>query len=81
MEKVFGIDVSRWQGNFNFSKAITEGIKFAILKAGGSDAGKYKDSKYESYYTTCKQLGIPVGAYYFGNDTTEGIPSVLRCRI
>lgn len=71
MEKVFGIDVSRWQGNFNFSKAITEGIKFAILKAGGSDAGKYKDSKYESYYTTCKQLGIPVGAYYFGNDTTE----------
>ena len=72
----FGIDVSHWQGNFDFKKAKeTEGIEFAILKAGGSDEkpekGKwYKDAEFESYYSKCKALGIPVGAYYFGGDLT-----------
>lgn len=64
----FGIDVSKWQGNFNFKKAKDEGITFAILKAGGSDSGRYKDKKFDSYYAECQTLGIPVGAYYFGND-------------
>lgn len=64
----FGIDVSRWQGNFNFAAAKTEGVGFAILKAGGSDDGRYRDGKFETYYAQCKQLNIPVGAYYFGRD-------------
>lgn len=62
----WGIDVSRWQGNFNFAKAKEEGITFAILKAGGGDAGLYKDSKFERNYAECVRLGIPVGAYFFG---------------
>lgn len=62
----WGIDVSRWQGNFNFAKAKEEGITFAILKAGGGDAGLYKDSKFERNYAECIRLGIPVGAYFFG---------------
>lgn len=66
----FGIDVSKWQGNFNFEKAKKEGITFAILKAGGSDSGRYKDKKFEQFYSDCKKLSIPVGAYYFGNDKT-----------
>ena len=66
----FGIDVSKWQGNFDFKKAKAEGVTFAILKAGGSDSGRYKDKKFESFYKDCKELGIPVGAYYFGNDKT-----------
>lgn len=62
----WGIDVSRWQGNFNFAKAKQEGITFAILKAGGGDAGLYKDGKFDRNYAACVQLGIPVGAYFFG---------------
>lgn len=62
----WGIDVSRWQGNFNFAKAKQEGITFAILKAGGGDSGLYKDSKFERNYAACIELGIPVGAYFFG---------------
>ena len=62
----WGIDVSRWQGNFNFAKAKQEGITFAILKAGGGDAGLYKDGKFERNYAACIELGIPVGAYFFG---------------
>lgn len=41
----FGIDVSHWQGDFDFAKAKeNEGVEFVIIKAGGGDAGLYKDS-------------------------------------
>lgn len=62
----FGIDVSRWQGDFNFAKAKAEGVEFAIIKAGGGDGGLYKDSKYERDYSECVKNGISVGAYFFG---------------
>ena len=38
-----GIDVSHWQGNINFTKVKKAGVDFAIIKAGGSDAGFYRD--------------------------------------
>lgn len=60
-----GIDVSAWQGNIDWQKVKESGIKFAILKAGGSDDGFYKDSKFEQNYKGAKAAGIPVGAYYF----------------
>lgn len=62
----FGIDVSRWQGDFNFKQAMAEGVQFAILKAGGGDDGLYKDSQFENNYKKCKSLGLPIGAYFFG---------------
>lgn len=64
--KAFGIDVSRWQGDFNFQKAKAEGVQYAILKAGGGDAGLYQDRKFETYYAQAKSIGMPVGAYFFG---------------
>ena len=42
-------------------------MRFAIIKAAGADDGKYKDSKFENYYAQCKAIGLPVGAYYYGN--------------
>lgn len=71
----WGIDVSRWQGNFNFAQAKKEGVEFAILKAGGGDAGLYKDSKFERNYAECMKLGIPVGVYFFGQamDTNQAM--------
>lgn len=64
--QTFGIDVSRWQGDFNFTQAKAEGVQFAILKAGGGDDGLYKDGKFEQFYSNAKKNGIPVGAYFFG---------------
>jgi LysM repeat protein len=67
--KTFGIDVSRWQGDFNFSKAKAEGVKFAILRGAYSapavefDGGK--DSKFGAYYTAAKREGLPVGVYQY----------------
>ena len=69
MEK-FGIDVSRWQGDFDFAKAKKEGVKFAIIKAGGADGGLYKDSKFEQNYKNAKAAKIGVGAYFFGSAKT-----------
>ena len=43
---VKGIDVSHWQGNINWAKVKTSGIRFAIIKAGGSDDGFYTDSRW-----------------------------------
>ena len=64
----FGIDVSRWQGDFDFARAKNnEGVEFAILKAGGADDGLYKDSKFEANYKKCEECGLPKGAYFFGN--------------
>lgn len=73
--KTFGIDVSKWQGNFNFENAKKQGVKFAILRAGytGSSDGisKAVDVKFETYYKQCKNLGIPVGAYWYSRATSK----------
>lgn len=51
MEKLFGIDISHWQGDMSIEQARNErGVRFAIIKAAGADDGKYKDSKFENYY-------------------------------
>ena len=60
-----GIDVSRWQGVIDWAKVKASGIRFAILKAGGSDSGFYTDSTFQRNYEGCKANGIAVGAYYF----------------
>lgn len=64
----FGVDISRWQKGFNLDTAIAEGVQYAIIKAGGSDDGRYKDGQFEKFYEECKKRGLPVGAYYFGKD-------------
>lgn len=60
-----GIDVSRWQGTIDWAKVKAAGIRFAILKCGGSDAGFYSDRTFEYNYNEAKKNGIAVGAYYF----------------
>lgn len=60
--KVFGIDVSKWNGDFDFSKAKSEGVKFSILR--GAYACE-KDVRFESYYKACTAVGLPVGVYHY----------------
>lgn len=59
-----GIDVSKYQGNIAWKQVKDSGIEFAIIKAGGSDAGFYTDPTYEANYKNAKAVGMPVGAYY-----------------
>ena len=60
-----GIDVSRFQGVIDWAAVKAAGVDFAIIKAGGSDAGLYTDSAYERNYEGAKAAGVPVGAYYY----------------
>ena len=62
----FGIDVSKWQGDFDFEAALNEGWEFAVLKGGGGDDGLYVDGRFEENYNKTKKLKIPVGCYFFG---------------
>ena len=50
MCKQLGIDISVYQGDFPLDIAVSEGVKFVIIKAGGGDAGLYKDDKFERNY-------------------------------
>lgn len=61
----FGIDVSRWQGQFNFAQAKKEGVEFVIIKAGGADGGLYADHMFLTNYNNAKAAGLKVGVYYF----------------
>lgn len=58
----FGIDVSKWQGNFDFDKAKSEGVQFAILRGA---CARTKDSKFERFYKDCKFFDVPVGVYQY----------------
>ena len=61
----FGIDVSRWQGKFDFVKAKQEGVKFVILRAGGADDGLYTDYMFVANYNAARAAGLAVGVYYY----------------
>ena len=62
----YGIDVSAWQKGFDLNSAKAEGFTTVICKAGGADAGRYKDSQFENFYKQAVDKGFKVGAYYFG---------------
>lgn len=63
--KKFGIDISRWQGDFDMQRAKAEGVEFVIVKGGGGDSGLYVDRQFATNYANAKRLGLPVGCYWF----------------
>lgn len=68
--RAFGIDVSRWQGEFDFAKAKAEGVTFVIIKGGGGDEGLYVDGQFERNYAKAKAQGLHVGCYWFSKALT-----------
>ena len=62
MAKIKGMDISYWQGNIDFKKVATDGIKFAVLREGYR---KTLDSRFIEYVKGCQQNGIYVMVYHF----------------
>lgn len=63
----FGIDVSQYNGDIDWSKVATQTktkdpIKFAILRCS---VGTDKDVRYERNYKESKQAGFVVGSYHY----------------
>lgn len=65
-----GIDVSVHQGNVNWANVKTDGIDFAIIRAGYGREISQKDKQFENNYAGCKSNGIPCGAYWYSYATT-----------
>ena len=63
---ISGIDVSRWQKGFKLENAKKEGFTKVIVKCGGADGGRYKDSQFDNFYNQAMTLGMFLGVYYFG---------------
>ena len=69
---VYGIDVSRWQGDIDWAAVANSGISFVIIKCGGGDDGLYQDKKFVDNIQGAYANGLQVGVYFFsGAHTVE----------
>lgn len=58
-----GIDISSHNGNINLS-ALKDQIDFVIIRVGYGTKGTI-DTKFERNVNLCRELGIPVGFYWY----------------
>lgn len=71
-----GIDVSSYQKDIDWNLVKEQGVEFVILRAGYvsyADEQCHVDKYFEQNYQKCKELGIPVGCYWFtrARNTTQ----------
>ena len=61
------LDVSRWQGRIDWDTVKASGrVHGVMLRALGSrNSTPYIDPMFETNYSACIRLGIPVGVYYY----------------
>ena len=64
-EDMKGIDVSVHNGNIDWGKVKSDGIDFAIIRAGYGRLASQKDEKFEQNYAGAKAVGLPIGAYWY----------------
>ncbi len=60
-EPIFGIDVSRWQGEIDWIEVKNNGVNFAILRAYSYG----EDYNFQEYYSGAVAAGLDVGAYSY----------------
>lgn len=67
-----GIDVSKYQGEIDWEKAKESGmVQFALLRAGYGRFLKQEDPTFDTNYSKCKELDIPVGVYWYSYATSK----------
>jgi lysozyme len=62
-ETTFGIDVSKWQGDIDWARVSSAGVKYAIIRV--SDGVNTIDEYFETNWAGAKDNGILRGAYQF----------------
>jgi lysozyme len=58
-----GIDVSKWQGEIDWSKVANSGVRFAYIKA--TEGTGYTDPCFAVNWQSAKSAGVLRGAYHF----------------
>lgn len=66
----WGIDVSQWQGNVDWSAVKNSGVEFAIIKAGHGMYASQEDPKFDYNVQQAQANGIECGAYWYSYATT-----------
>lgn len=70
-KKLYGLDISAWQGDVNFN-SLEKNQDFVIIKA--TEGVGFKDSKYDEYNSELKRLNIPRGYYHFARPDLHNTP-------
>lgn len=60
---VHGIDVSRWQGDINWTTVARSGVSFAFIKA--TEGGDHVDPMFATNWAEARAAGVPRGAYHY----------------
>ncbi len=71
---ILGIDVSKWNGNINWTAVKNAGIKYVIIRVGyrGSTQGSLiEDPMFRTNIQGAKAAGLKVGLYFFTQAVTE----------
>ena len=72
---VYGIDVSKYQGNIDWTSVKEDGIDFTFVRAGyrgyGTAGTLTKDTYFEKNMQGAIAAGIKTGAYIFSQATNE----------
>ena len=73
---LFGIDLSKWNGEVNFAGLKSAGVRFAFVKASQGHALTsahylFADSHFARNVEGLAKAGIPAGAYHFFTAATE----------
>jgi GH25 family lysozyme M1 (1,4-beta-N-acetylmuramidase) len=68
----YGIDISLWQGKFDWNKAVNQGVKFAILKASDCDDRHklFVDPRFKENIASCPLAYR--GSYHFLDPLKDG---------
>ena len=68
-ESILGVDVSQFQGQIDWQKVASAGVKFAMIRVGGrgygAAGGLYGDDLARANYEGARAAGLKVGVYFF----------------
>jgi GH25 family lysozyme M1 (1,4-beta-N-acetylmuramidase) len=74
VEALFGIDVSRYQGDIDWQRAAADGVEFAMIRVGyrGYEAGRLSvDEYFEQNIRGAADAGVKIGVYFFSQATNR----------
>ncbi len=82
-----GIDVSKWNGNIDWTAVKNSGVSYVIIRCGyrgSSEGALIVDSKFETNIKGAVNAGLKVGVYFFSqaidkNEAVEEASMVLDC--
>ena len=60
---IHGIDVSKYQGDIDWSQVKASGVQFAWIKS--TEGGDHVDEKFQQNWQNARAAGVPRGAYHF----------------